>query len=159
QLNGTFTAQFSIPKTNPIKIMGQQPYNHRAPWFDQTTRLYRIFDLLACHPRTEGDVADRRLPGQANINTIWDSETFTGLMDPQAPNYFAPSAPTVLTTTTANSGTGAVTQTGTRVPVEISPGDSVNTFGLTIRDANKLQTPWQIQPGSVLIFTDTQRGL
>jgi len=61
---------------------------HRAPWFDQTTRLYRVFELLETYNRAAGVAPGGRVPGRVNINTVWDMETFLGLCDAQPSNYF-----------------------------------------------------------------------
>jgi hypothetical protein len=64
-------------------------FNHRVPWFDQTTCLYRVFEFLETHPRAAGVSAGGRIPGKVNINTVWDGDTLLALCDPQPSNHFA----------------------------------------------------------------------
>jgi hypothetical protein len=66
----------------------QAAYGHLAPWFDETTRLYRVFEFLGTHDRFTGVAAGGRTPGMVNINTIWDQEVLLALCDPQAANGF-----------------------------------------------------------------------
>lgn len=67
---------------------GTTLYTHRVNWFDQTNRLYRIFEFLECGNRARGVAFGGRVPGKININTIWDVETFRALCDPQTSNSF-----------------------------------------------------------------------
>jgi hypothetical protein len=55
--------------------------NHHAQWFDQTARLYRFFEFVHTNSRAAGVAAGGRLPGQVNINTVWDVEIFQALCD------------------------------------------------------------------------------
>jgi hypothetical protein len=64
------------------------PFNHRAPWFDQTRRLYRVLEFLETGSRAAGASVGGRIPGRVNLNTIWDPETFRALCDPQPANNF-----------------------------------------------------------------------
>jgi hypothetical protein len=63
-------------------------FNHRAPWFDQARRLYRVLELLETKDRAAGTAVGGRIPGKINLNTVWDPETFRALCDPQRPNNF-----------------------------------------------------------------------
>jgi hypothetical protein len=66
-------------------------FQHYAPWFDQTARLYRLFEFLETHDRAAGVtplLPGGRIPGKININTIWDPETLLAVCDPQPSNYF-----------------------------------------------------------------------
>lgn len=63
-------------------------FNHLAPWFDQTTRLYRLFEFIEAGDRSYGISQNGRRPGKININTVWDPEIFQSLCDPQQCNYF-----------------------------------------------------------------------
>ncbi len=63
-------------------------YAHRAPWFDQTTRLYRAFEFLHTHSRAAGVASGGRLAGQINLNTVWDEEILQALCDAQQGNAF-----------------------------------------------------------------------
>jgi hypothetical protein len=63
-------------------------FNHRVPWFDQSNRLYRVFEFLQTHDRMAGVSPGGRIPGKVNVNTVWDRETFRALCDPQPANHF-----------------------------------------------------------------------
>ncbi|HEV3256421.1 MAG TPA: hypothetical protein VG013_06020 [Gemmataceae bacterium] len=67
-------------------MVGTQIFAHRAPWLDQTSRLYRALEYLECHDRASGMTPGGRQPGKININTIYDPETFMALCDPQNAN-------------------------------------------------------------------------
>ncbi len=66
----------------------QTSFGQRAPWFDQTTRLYRAFEFLTVKDRSSGTSPGGRIPGQINLNTIWDIEVFRALCDAQPGNQF-----------------------------------------------------------------------
>jgi hypothetical protein len=61
-------------------------FNHRVPWFDQGTRLYRLFEFLSTDRRGTGPGGRRA--GKVNLNTVWDPETLLALCDPQPGNGF-----------------------------------------------------------------------
>jgi hypothetical protein len=65
-------------------------FQHQAPWFDNTLRLYRFFEYAHTLPRQAGSNAttSTRYPGKININTIWDPEVFLALCDPQTGSHF-----------------------------------------------------------------------
>jgi hypothetical protein len=63
-----------------------RPFNHRAPWFEEDNRLYRIFEFLSASAR--GGAPGRRVAGKVNINTVWDAEVLLALCDPQPSNHF-----------------------------------------------------------------------
>jgi hypothetical protein len=85
------THRFIMPSAG-----GAVPYSHRAPWLDQSRRLYRFFELVQTHDRSQGVTDTARVPGRININTIgWRmQEIFQAICDggdpndPQNPNYF-----------------------------------------------------------------------
>ncbi|HZY85451.1 MAG TPA: hypothetical protein VFE78_11515, partial [Gemmataceae bacterium] len=69
-------------------------FGHYAPWFDQTRRLYRVFEFLEARSQSAGGLAEAngRMAGKINLNTVWDAETFLALCDPQpanGPNFTA----------------------------------------------------------------------
>jgi hypothetical protein len=66
----------------------ERPFDHRVPWFDETNRLYRVFEFLQTHDRVAGVSPGGRVPGKVNLNTVWDVETFRALCDPQPGNHF-----------------------------------------------------------------------
>lgn len=63
-------------------------HRHTAPWYESSTRLYRLFEFLETHSRAAGVRPGGRIPGKININTIWDPETFRALCDRQNSNAF-----------------------------------------------------------------------
>jgi hypothetical protein len=65
-----------------------RPFNHRGPWFDEDTRLYRVFELLETRLPGSWTEPGGRVPGKINLNTIWDPETLLALCDPQPGNHF-----------------------------------------------------------------------
>lgn len=81
------------------------PYQHRAPWFDNNARIYRIFEYLETWNRSSGmgtwvgpnptngelhHFVKQRVPGLVNINTVWDPEVFMAVADPQADDGTTP---------------------------------------------------------------------
>jgi hypothetical protein len=74
------------PATNMAKV-----FAHRAPWLDQTRRLYRLFELLTTRDVATGNSDRLRLTGQLtgkiNVNTIWDEEVFQALCDANPSNW------------------------------------------------------------------------
>jgi hypothetical protein len=69
-------------------ITADGSFSHRAPWFDQARRLYRVLEFLETKDRAAGTGVGGRIPGKINLNTVWDPETFRALCDPQPPNNF-----------------------------------------------------------------------
>lgn len=63
-------------------------YQHLAPWFDNTARIYRFLEFADAGIRQAGANIDGRNPGKINLNTLLDQEPFTGLCDIQANSYF-----------------------------------------------------------------------
>jgi hypothetical protein len=63
-------------------------YSHRAPWFDQTARIYRFFEYLENASRAAG--VGGRVPGKININTFFDQDIFQAQCDAEPPNNGAP---------------------------------------------------------------------
>jgi hypothetical protein len=59
--------------TPPGGVPNSAYFQHYAPWFDQTRRLYRLFELLEAHDAASGvSPVNGRVPGKININTMWD---------------------------------------------------------------------------------------
>jgi hypothetical protein len=71
-------------------------FNHRVPWDDPNTRLYRLLEYINC--RTPEDVGRNRLAGSINLNTFGNELTFQAVADPQPCNPF-----TVATTSSVQS--------------------------------------------------------
>jgi hypothetical protein len=98
----TFNVTFSKPHAAGFPIVLQPAsvtisplpsnFGHRAPWFDQSARLFRALEFLETGNRAAGIGVGGRIPGKVNINTIWDPEVFLAVCDAQAsspnPNYF-----------------------------------------------------------------------
>jgi hypothetical protein len=71
---------------------------HFAPWLGFSSngngsapnlnRLYRFFEFVETNNRATGVARGGRIPGQVNLNTVWDPETLMALIDPQPGNYF-----------------------------------------------------------------------
>ncbi len=71
-------------------LQGGAAPGHMVNWYDESSRLYRAFEVLTTHNRAGGVSFAGRQPGMVNINTIYDPEQFIGLADPQAGNGFGP---------------------------------------------------------------------
>jgi hypothetical protein len=87
------THQFIRPAGTPVVGGG-----HRVPWYDQTNRLYRIFELLETHDRSADVSMSGRIPGKVNVNTMWDKRILRALADAQ-PTGTAQPYPNVFTQT------------------------------------------------------------
>jgi hypothetical protein len=75
-------------------------FQHYVPWFDQTRRLYRLFELLEARDAASGiSPVNGRVPGKININTLYDLPTvnpiYQAIADPSPtpdnPNFNAAS--------------------------------------------------------------------
>ena len=81
------TQQFKL--TDPDS--GSATFQH-APlttWYDETTRLYRVFEFFEARDRLAGFTTGNRTTGKININAIWDIGQFMALCDPEPGNVFA----------------------------------------------------------------------
>jgi hypothetical protein len=83
------TQQFMTGGMNQQTNKANNRFAHRAPWYDQTARIYRLFEFLEADFRMQGVTVSGRVPGKVNINTVWDLETLQALTDVQTNNYFA----------------------------------------------------------------------
>src|SRR5262249_29564542 len=80
------TQRFVVPDpNNPGQFLKSA---QRASWYDERTRLYRIFEFLNTRDRAAGTSAFGRRPGLININTIWNQEVLSALRDAQTANAF-----------------------------------------------------------------------
>ena len=59
-----------------------------AGWFDDSLRIYRLFEYVQTAPIAQGATSNGRLAGKININTVWDPEVFQALCDMQAAGYY-----------------------------------------------------------------------
>jgi hypothetical protein len=81
----------------PTLINGPPPTNypvtyscfqHYVPWFDQSRRLYRFFEMVDTHNVAAGvSPINGRVPGKININTLWDPpatypQIYQAIVDP-----------------------------------------------------------------------------
>jgi hypothetical protein len=90
--NTTYTPAGKLP-------VGSVYFQHYVPWFDQTRRLYRIFEFLETHDGASGiSAVNGRVPGKININTLWDPpstypQMYQAIADPSPtpdnPNFTA----------------------------------------------------------------------
>jgi hypothetical protein len=69
---------------------GTNAYQHApvSTWYNETTRLYRVFEFLETRDRLAGTTLGNRTTGKISINAIWDYQTFLALCDPQGGNNF-----------------------------------------------------------------------
>jgi hypothetical protein len=76
--------------TDPDLTGGTSTYQHApmSTWYDETTRLYRVFEFFETRDRLAGFTDGQRTTGKININTIWDEQTFQALCDAQKGNSF-----------------------------------------------------------------------
>jgi hypothetical protein len=72
------------------ETQGTTGYMHApvATWYNETTRLYRVFEFFETRDRLAGFTSGNRTTGKININSIWDLQTFLALCDPQVGNSF-----------------------------------------------------------------------
>jgi hypothetical protein len=80
------TLRFISP--NPGAPNTLVPYNHRAEWYNESTRLYRAFEVLSTRDRAAGLSFLGRRPGMININTVYNPEVLSALCDAQPSNGF-----------------------------------------------------------------------
>src|SRR5262249_5340197 len=80
------TQQFML--TNALTIPPPPPnpnerFAHRAPWYDQSARIYRMFEFWDAGHRYQGigNTRDGRIPGKLNICTMWDPEPLLAVCD------------------------------------------------------------------------------
>ncbi|WP_020475266.1 hypothetical protein [Zavarzinella formosa] len=67
--------------TGPGGLPNTGPLLYKANWLNETTNLYRAFDLLTTHRRFYGQGANGRVPGLVNLNTLTDRTVFDSLLD------------------------------------------------------------------------------
>jgi hypothetical protein len=89
------TQQFMKSLNNNFRAykVSTEKFQHRAPWLNADTRIFRALEFLSTGDRCAGVGTGGRIPGKININGIWDYETFLALCDPQTSNSFTPAAP------------------------------------------------------------------
>lgn len=109
-------------------------FMHRAPWYDTTRRLYRVFEFLETHDMATGNYVGGRTVGKININDIWDLQTFQAIIDPQLGNWITQTAVTQKTTPQA-----IVTAMFTQMMTLRSPGNGKGGYypGATNYDVSR----------------------
>jgi hypothetical protein len=67
------------------------PQRHLAPWLDSHARIYRALEFLRSRPATASALGGTggRVPGEVNVNTLWDPEVLLAVCDPQPANNFS----------------------------------------------------------------------
>jgi hypothetical protein len=72
-----------------VDTANPQSPQHLAPWFDQRSRLYRVFEFLETSSRAEGVAPGGRTPGLVNVNTFYEQPMLEGLLSASTSNWFA----------------------------------------------------------------------
>jgi hypothetical protein len=73
-------------------------FAHRAPWFDETCRLYRLFEVVTSPDSATGQIPNAnatfypRVTGKININAIWDKQILQAICDVNTSNQLQTSA-------------------------------------------------------------------
>jgi hypothetical protein len=88
------TRRFVTP--SPIPNNPPSTHTHQVNWFDETNRLYRLFEVVTARDRMTGTSLGGRIPGMMNLNTMYDPpgaagaayEAFSALCDAQGANLF-----------------------------------------------------------------------
>jgi hypothetical protein len=95
------TQQFVGPGANSIQPLFGRPFQHIAPWTNESTRLYRSLEYVQTRSRAAGVARGGRVPGRININMLWDTvptadnakqpnpSVFQALCDAQPGNWFS----------------------------------------------------------------------
>jgi hypothetical protein len=62
-------------------VVTQKKFRHYARWADNTTRLYRFFEFVRTRDYANGTSQPSRVPGSININTVWEPEILSALLN------------------------------------------------------------------------------
>jgi hypothetical protein len=92
-----------------------QTFQHIAPWSGanaNSARIYRLFSYLTVDSRATGVSSGGRIPGQINVNSIWDIETFMALCDPNKASTFQSADVQAIFTAMTTNVPGARTPSG-----------------------------------------------
>jgi hypothetical protein len=139
---------------------GAVSYNHQINWYDETNRLYRIFEFLHTADRTTGVSPSGRIPGMMNINAIWDKEIFEALCDAQQANGFYVAGQsnklvdTAFLNMIASRSTAYTPGTGGQVAAFDRPFRSLGTANLPQTDPQAVYENYS-QPASTRGIEDT----
>ncbi len=88
-------------------------FQHYVPWFDQSRRLYRFFEMVDTRNAAAGvSPINGRVPGKININTLWDPpltnpQMYQAIADPP----LLPNADNPQFSTTSNPSLATIFQT------------------------------------------------
>jgi len=107
---------YTYPVPTPINLNGAtlplgypatfSCFQHYVPWFDQSRRLYRFFEMVDTRNAAAGvSPINGRVPGKININTLWDNPT----TNPQIYQAVADPPPTAANADNPNFTTANVT--------------------------------------------------
>jgi hypothetical protein len=124
------TRRFRSPAGAGAAGGGAVPNGHQVNWFDDTNRLYRLFEMVTTRDRGTG--VSVRIPGQMNLNSMHDltGEPFQALCDAQGANTFTSASAANLWTNLINS----------RNPSTAGGGGGAVVFGPTDRPFLSLGT-------------------
>src|SRR5262249_19171196 len=75
-LTQQFMTEFALAPARKNDVPGGNSFQHRTPWFEQTKRLYRLFEFLKTTDLSAGNLdpasakprTDGRIAGKMNIN-------------------------------------------------------------------------------------------
>jgi hypothetical protein len=82
------THRFVTPGATPATVTNGVAHNHRAAWFTQNERLYRLLEFVETRPATGWGAPGGRVPGKLNINTLNDPAVFRAFVNAQLGNAF-----------------------------------------------------------------------
>jgi hypothetical protein len=82
------TQQFMTGGTDPNTGMPLAKFAHRAPWFDNNARIFRLFEYLSATSPMQWVPVGGRCTGAININTLWDPEVFRALGGRTDANFY-----------------------------------------------------------------------
>ena len=83
-----FVSSFKPSELTQQFVTAQGKFQHIAPWFNQQTVIYRLFEFLEGTLRPQWSPVGGRFPGRINLNTLWDQDVFNCLCDAQPDNFF-----------------------------------------------------------------------
>jgi hypothetical protein len=92
QLTQMFMTQGTDPNTGQPVPQGK--FQHRAPWFNSGSMIYRALEFFEGGIRPQWTPPGGRTWGKININTIYDVDTWQALTDQQPLHFFTATAVT-----------------------------------------------------------------
>ncbi|MSR31493.1 MAG: hypothetical protein EXR99_08315 [Gemmataceae bacterium] len=88
QVAGCKPSEVTQRFNTPVQDTAGQVIGHKAPWMDESTRLYRFLEVANTKNRQYGMAENGRNIGPVNINGIWEREVFKAVCDPNGLNNF-----------------------------------------------------------------------